>query len=71
MTYLIIRQRTYTDKSQTFTVQDHTDNETMANNKVKGYNLANSEFDVEFIKVPLPLVLKNPIKDNRQLELPL
>jgi hypothetical protein len=49
----------------------------MADNKVKGYNLANSEFDVEFIKVQLPLVLTDPIvvkKDENfnynQLELP-
>ena len=67
MTYLIIRQRTYSDKSKTFSVQDHTEDKTMADNKVKGYNLANSEFDVDFIKVELPLILKDPIavkKDN-------
>lgn len=77
MTYLIIRQRTYSDNSKYYSVQDNTDCPKMADNKVKGYNLANSEFDVEFIKVQLPLVLTDPIvvkKDENfnynQLELP-
>jgi hypothetical protein len=65
MTYLIIRQRTYSDGSKIFSVQDHTEDKTMADNKVKGYNLANSEFDVDFIKVELPLILKDPITVKR------
>ena len=57
MTYLIIRQKTYFDKSKFYSVHDHTEDKDMALDKVRGYTLANSEKDIKYfmseIKEPL------------------
>jgi hypothetical protein len=70
MTYLIIRQKTYSDKSKGYSVHDQTEDKEIALNKVRGYTLANSESDIKYLQVQVPLVLTNPIKDDRQMDLP-
>jgi len=79
MTYLIIRQKTYSDKSKYFSVHDQTEDKDMALDKVRGYTLANSEKDITYLSVSVqePLLLKREnviTKDENfnysQLELP-
>ena len=73
MTYLIIREKTYSNNNKFYSVHDQTDDKDMALDKVRGYTLANSEEKVRYISLNLesPLVLtKDMVVDNRQLELP-
>jgi len=73
MTYLIIREKTYSNDSKFYSVHDQTNDKDMALDKVRGYTLANSEEKVRYISLNLesPLVLtKDMVVDNRQLELP-
>ena len=74
MTYLIIREKTYSNNNKFYSVHDQTDDKDMALDKVRGYTLANSEEKVRYISLNLesPLVLTREmiVKDNRQLELP-
>ena len=69
MTYLIIREKNYGNDLKGYSVHDQTEEKEIAVNKVKGYTLANSDSNVKYLMVQLPLVLNNPIKDDRQLEL--
>ena len=73
MTYLIIREKTYSNNNKFYSVHDQTDDKDMALDKVRGYTLANSEEKVRYISLNLenPLVLtKDMIVDDRQLNLP-
>ena len=75
MTYLIIREKTYSNtKNKFYSVHDQTDDKDMALDKVRGYTLANSEEGVRYLSFSLeetPLILtKKMIVDNRQLNLP-
>ena len=73
MTYLIIREKTYSNNNKFYSVHDQTDDKDMALDKVRGYTLANSEEKVRYISLNLenPLVLtRDMIVDDRQLNLP-
>jgi len=73
MTYLIIREKTYSNDNKFYSVHDQTNDRDMALDKVRGYTLANSEEKVRYISLNLenPLVLtRDMIVDDRQLNLP-
>jgi hypothetical protein len=60
MTYLILRERTYSNIPSDFTIVDNTKDIDIAEDKLRGYNLINTEKDVVYsiLRYESPLILK-------------
>ena len=60
MTYLILRERTYSNIPSDFTIVDNTKDIDIAEDKLRGYNLINTEKNVVYsiLRYESPLILK-------------
>ncbi len=60
MTYLILKERTYSNIPSDFTIVDSTKDIDIAEDKLKGYNLINTEKNVVYsiLRYESPLILK-------------
>ena len=60
MTYLILRERTYSNIPSDFTIVDNTKDIDIVEDKLRGYNLINTEKDVVYsiLRYESPLILK-------------
>ncbi|MEL0176679.1 MAG: hypothetical protein VW810_00080 [Pelagibacteraceae bacterium] len=65
MTYLIIREKTYSNGSKFYSVHDQHEDRLIAENKVKGYSLANTEEDTRY----LMSVIQEPLKLTKDMEI--
>jgi hypothetical protein len=60
MTYLILKERTYSNIPSDFTIVDNTKDIDIAEDKLRGYNLINTEKNVVYsiLRYESPLILK-------------
>jgi hypothetical protein len=60
MTYLILKERTYSNIPSDFTIVDSTKDIDIAEDKLRGYNLINTEKNVVYsiLRYESPLILK-------------
>ena len=60
MTYLILKERTYYNIPSDFTIVDNTKDIDIAEDKLRGYNLINTEKNVVYsiLRYESPLILK-------------